>query len=234
MLKIFLLLLAASISTAYAGETDIKNALQKKLPQLGQIQQVNKSPIPGLYEIVTEDRLFYTDKQARYLIDGGIFDLNTMRNLTEARSHQLFDVTVEFDKLPLDLAVKQVKGTGARKLAIFTDPNCGYCKKLEQALREIDNVTLYRFMYPIFPGSAEKVTGVWCSKDQVKAWDELMQNNIMPAAASCSTPTEKVLALGHQLKVNGTPALIFSDGTINPGYLPAADLEKALGAASSH
>jgi thiol:disulfide interchange protein DsbC len=231
MIKAFLLLLASTISFAHAGEAEIQDALQKKLPQLGQLRQVSKSPIPGLYEVVTQDHLFYTDENAQYLIDGAMFDLKTMRNLTEARSRQLF--AIDFNSLPLNLAVKKVKGKGTRKLAMFSDPNCGFCKKLEHELVKIDDVTLYYFLYPIFQGSAEKVSGVWCSKNQVKAWDDLMLKGIVPPAGKCSTPTEKVMALGRQLKVSGTPALIFSDGTINPGYMPAADLEKALNAAAS-
>ncbi|HEU0188346.1 MAG TPA: DsbC family protein [Gallionellaceae bacterium] len=232
MLRALLLLLATTISCAYAGEAELQQALQKKLPQLGQIKQVNKGPIPGLYEVVTEDHLFYTDEEGQFLIDGVIYDLKSMRNITEARSRQLF--AVDFNSLPLNLAVKKVKGKGERKLAYFTDPNCSFCQRLEKELLHIDNVTLYLFMYPIFQGSDEKVKAVWCSKDQVKAWDDLMQKGITPPPGKCSTPTEKVLALGRQLKVNGTPALVFSDGTINPGYLPAAQLEKALSEAASH
>lgn len=231
MLRVFLLF-AASISLAYAGEADIKNALQKKVPQLGQINQVSKSPVGGLYEVITQDHLFYTDDKAQFLIDGAVYDLKTMRNLTEERSRKLF--AVNFSKLPLELAVKKVKGKGERKLAVFTDPNCGFCKKLEKELAQIDNITIYQFMYPIFPGSEEKVRGVWCSKDRVKAWDDLMQNDVMPAAGNCETPTPQVLALGKKMKVNGTPGLVFGDGTSNPGYMPAAELEKALAAAASH
>lgn len=225
-----LLLLAASVSIAYAGEAEIKSTLQKKVPQIGQINQVSKSPVPGLYEVVTQDHLFYTDEKAQFLIDGAVYDLKSMLNLTAERSRKLF--ALDFSELPLELAVKKVKGNGNRKLAIFTDPNCGFCKKLEKELKQIDNVTIYQFMYPIFPGSEEKTRGVWCSKDRVKAWDNLMQDDITPPAGNCDTPTEKVMALGKKLKVNGTPALIFADGTINPGYLPAAELEKALAAAS--
>lgn len=227
-----LLLFVASISIAYAGESEIKSTLHKKLPQIGQINQVSKSPVAGLYEVITQDHLFYTDDKAQFLIDGAVYDLKDMRNLTEERSRKLF--ALDFSKLPLELAVKKIKGKGERKLAIFTDPNCGFCKKLEKELKQIDNVTIYQFMYPVFPGSDEKVRAVWCSKDRVKAWDDLMQEDITPPAGNCDTPTAKVLALGRKLKVNGTPALIFADGTINPGYLPAAELEKALTAAASH
>lgn len=227
MLRVILLFIA-TISIAFAGEAEIKSALQKKVPQIGQISQVNKSAVPGLYEVITQDHLFYTDSKGQFLIDGAVYDLKSMRNLTEERSRKLF--ALDFSQLPLELAVKIVKGNGERKLAIFTDPNCGFCKRLEKELLQIDNVTLYQFMYPVFPGSAEKVEAVWCSKDRAKAWHDLMQDDIIPPAGKCDTPTAKVLALGKKLKVNGTPALIFGDGTINPGYLPAAELEKALSA----
>ena len=238
MLKSLLLLLAAlTCSQAYASEpkttaplrgdpSAVKEMLQKNYPQLGKIEKVIKANILGLYEVVTGDQLFYTDEKAQYLINGSIYDLKTMRNLTEERSHQLF--AVDFKGLPFELAIKKVKGNGQRKMAYLTDPNCGYCKKLENELKSMDNVTLYLFMYPIFAGSDEKVKAVWCSKDQVKAWDDLMLNNIQPPAGTCDTPSAKVLALGKKLNVTGTPMLIFADGMRIPGYLPAAELENAL------
>jgi thiol:disulfide interchange protein DsbC len=227
-----LLVLLLSVSLAHAAETDktaatIKDTLQKNYAQLiGPIDQVNKSPIPGMYEVVTGDHIFYTDKTAHYLIDGSMFDLKMRRNLTEARARVLF--AVDFNNLPFELAVKKVKGNGSRKLAYFTDPNCGYCKKLEQEIKNVDNVTLYLFLYPIFEGSAEKVQAIWCSDNKVKAWDNLMLNGVQPEAGKCETPSNKVLALGKKLRVNGTPALIFANGIVNPGYMPAAELEKAL------
>ncbi|HLP97964.1 MAG TPA: DsbC family protein [Sideroxyarcus sp.] len=230
-----LLLLLLSVSLAHAAGTDhsaaVKDTLKKNYEQLiGPVDQVNPSPVPGLYEVVTGDHIFYTDETAQYLIDGSLFDLKARRNITAARSQQLF--AIDFDKLPLELAVKKVKGDGSRKMAYFTDPNCGYCKKLEHELQSVNNVTLYLFLYPIFDGSAEKVRGVWCSKDKVKAWDNLMLNGVQPAAGKCDVPTAKVLELGHKHKVNGTPALVFENGIINPGYMPAAELNKALDANS--
>jgi thiol:disulfide interchange protein DsbC len=222
-----LLLGLLSISLAHAAETDTTTKLKGQLgKELGEITQINKSPIAGLYEVVTPDHIFYTDDSGQYLIDGSLFDIKNRRNVTEARSRQLF--AIDFNKLPLDLAVKKVKGNGSRKLAYFTDPNCGFCKKLERELQNVSDVTLYLFLYPIFDGSAEKVQAVWCSKDKVKAWDNLMLNGVQPAAGKCDAPTAKVMALGKKLKVNGTPALIFANGVINPGYMPAAELEKAL------
>ncbi len=224
-----LLLLLLSVSLAHAAgdkSAAVKDSLKDYQQLIGPVDQVNPSPVSGLYEVVTGDHIFYTDEKAEFLIDGQMFDLKARSNLTEARARKLF--AVEFDKLPLNIAVKKVKGDGSRKLAYFTDPNCGYCKKLEQELMSIDNVTLYLFMYPIFAGSAEKVQAVRCSKDPVKAWDRLMQDGVQPKASTCKVPTDEVMALGRKLKVNGTPALIFANGVINPGYLPAEQLEKAL------
>ena len=227
-----LLLLLLSVSLAHAAEADktaaaIKDTLEKNYTQLiGPVDQVNKSPIPGLYEVVTGDHIFYTDKTAQYLIDGSMFDMKGRQNLTEARARHLF--AVDFSKLPLDLAVKKVKGNGSRKMAYFTDPNCGYCKKLENELQNVTDVTLYLFLYPIFEGSAEKVQNIWCSSDKVKTWDNLMLNGVQPSAGKCDVPSNKVLALGKKLRVNGTPALIFANGVINPGYMPADALNKAL------
>ncbi|MFA5824405.1 MAG: DsbC family protein [Gallionellaceae bacterium] len=216
-----------SISLAHAAETDTASKLKDLLgKELGEITQVNKSPIAGMYEVVTSDRVFYADESGQYLIDGSLFDIKNRRNVTEARSRQLF--AVDFSKLPLDLAVKKVKGNGSRKMAYFTDPNCGFCKKLERELQNVNDVTLYLFLYPIFDGSAEKVRAVWCSKDKVKAWDNLMLSGVQPAAGKCDAPIAKVMELGRKLKVNGTPALIFANGVLIPGYMPAAELDKAL------
>lgn len=230
MLKV-LLLLAFSLSIAHAGEAEIKNTLQTKIPQIGQINQVKKSPVSGLYEVITQDHLFYTDEKAQFLIDAAVYDLKTMRNITEERSRKLF--AIDFNKLPLENAVKVVRGKGDRKMAVFTDPNCGFCKKLEKELLSIDNVTIYHFLYPIFPGSEEKAKGVWCSKDKAKAWNDLMLDGVVPPAGNCETPLEKNMAMGRKFKVNGTPALIFENGVMNPGYMPAPELEKALVAAAS-
>ncbi len=233
MLKLLVVLLASlSFSYAHADAAKVKAALQKNYPQLGQIEQVNKAIILGLYEVVTQDdQLFYTDEKARYIINGSIFDLKNGRNLTEERARKLF--AIDFDKLPFDLALKKVKGNGQRKMAYFTDPNCSFCTKLEKELKNVDNVTLHIFLVANFPSSDEKVRGVWCSKDKVQAWDDLMLNNVQPPAASCDTPTAKVAELSRKLKVNGTPALLFADGTLVPGYMPAVELEKLLNGVAS-
>jgi len=228
MIKLLLVLLI-SFSFSYAHADDaakVKDLLQKQYPQLGKIDKTNNANILGLYEVVAQGQLFYTDEQARYLISGNIIDLKTMSNLTEERSRKL--LAIDFNSLPFDLAIKRVKGNGKRKMAYFSDPNCGFCKKLEAELKNVDNVTLYLFMLSIFQGSDKKVEGVWCSKDQVKAWDNLMLNNVSPAVGKCNAPTAKLMALSQKLNINGTPALFFTDGVLVSGFRPAAILEKSL------
>ncbi len=227
MLRSFFLLLAALSSTcSYASEATVKAALERDYPQIGKIQQVNKSPLPGLYEVVTQGQLLYTDEKAQYIVNGNIFELKSGRNLTEERSRKLF--AIDFNALPFELALKKVKGNGQRKMAYFSDPNCGFCRKLENELKNVDNVTLYLFLYPVFEGSDVKVRNVACSKNPFKAWDDLMLNNVQPPVGTCNASADKVLELGKKFNVSGTPTLIFADGTLVPGYLPGPELEKAL------
>jgi thiol:disulfide interchange protein DsbC len=228
--KLLGLLMFILLSSAYAGEKEIRQSLQSKFPNIGKLEHVVKTPYGGLYEIVIGDQLLYTDALGQYLFDGNVVEAKTRRNLTEERRRQLF--AIEFDKLPLELAVKKVKGNGKRKLAYFTDPNCGYCKRLEKELSKVSDVTLYLFLYPIFQGSEEIARNVYCSKNPVKAWDSLMLSGVAPEAASCKMPVEAIMALGKKLRVNGTPNLIFSDGMQVPGYLPAEELEKRLDAST--
>ena len=211
--------------SAHADESKVKSNLQKNYPQIGKIESVTKTPFNELYEVDTTNQLFYTDEKAQYLIIGNVYDLKNGNNLTE--EHIL-------KNLPFELALKKVKGNGARKLTYITDPNCGYCKKLEAELKTVDNVTLYRFLYPIFPGSDEKVRNILCSKDPNKAWEDWMLNGVTPPTGNCTTQTAKVIALGKKLHVDGTPTLIFADGKQVPGFLPIEELEKALNSAAGH
>ncbi|WP_435628411.1 DsbC family protein [Candidatus Ferrigenium straubiae] len=224
--KWLVLFMSAWLSCAQAGEEEIRQSLQGKFPNIGKLEHIVKTPYAGLYEVVINDQLLYTDAQGQYLFDGSVIEVNSRRDMTEERRRVLF--AIEFDKLPFDLAVKKVKGNGKRKLAYFSDPNCGFCKRLEKELSKVNDVTLYLFLYPIFQGSDELVRNVYCAKNPVKAWDELMLDGKVPTNASCKTPTDKVLALGKKLRVNGTPNLIFGNGIQIPGYLPAEELEKRL------
>lgn len=228
MKKLFACALIAMTLPAWAGEKEIRASLHEKFPQIEKIDHIQATPYGGLYEVVIGDQLLYSDADGKYLFDGSVIEASSRRDLTEERRRVLF--AIDFDALPLDLAVKRVKGNGKRRMAYFTDPNCGYCKRLEKELAQIDNVTLYLFLYPIFQGSDEIVRDVYCAKDPIKTWDAWMLRSERPAKADCAVPTEKVLALGHKHRVSGTPNLIFGDGMQVPGYLPAAELEKRLNA----
>lgn len=221
---ISLCLFFSAFSAAHAGEAEIRQSLQSKFSNIGKLENITKTPYAGLYEVMVGDKLLYTDELGLYLFDGSIIDVKTRTDLTEQRHRQLFN----FEKLPLELAIKRVKGNGKRKLAYFTDPQCGYCRKLEKELSKVSDVTLYLFMYPIFPGSEEIVRNVRCAKEPVKVWDDWMLKNVQPASATCKTVTDKVIAFGRERQVSGTPNLIFADGTQVPGYLPAEELEKRL------
>jgi len=231
MNKFSILFLFALLSNAYAGEAEIRKSLQSQYPNIGKLEHIVKTPYVGLYEIVVGDQLLYTDAQGQFLFDGHIIETKSRRNLTEERQRQLF--AIEFDKLPFELAIKKVKGNGKRKMAYFTDPYCGYCKRLEKELAKMTDVTLYIFLYPLQPGADEISRNVLCSKNQVKSWDDLMLNNTNPPTATCETPIDKIMALGKKLRVNGTPNLIFGNGVPNPGYLPAEELEKRLNEAAN-
>ena len=226
MKTLIALLLFTLMSSAIAGENEIRQLLKSRFPNLGTIDHVGKTDYLGLYEITTDGQMYYVDENAQYLFDGHIIELSTKRDVTEESKRKLF--AVDFNKLPLDIAVKRVKGNGKRKLAIFTDPNCSFCQRLEHEFEKVTDVTLYMFMYPIFPGSDEIVRNVRCSKNPLKAWDNWMQRGISPASAKCKTPTDQIMALGQKLHVNGTPNLIFANGIQFPGFLPAEELEKNL------
>lgn len=220
------LLFSALPYSAQAGENEIRQMLESKYPGKGKIGHIVKTQYSGLYEILIGDNLIYADERGEYLFDGSVIEVKSRVNLTEERHSQL--IRIDFDKLPLDLAIKKVKGNGKRKLAIFTDPNCEYCKRLEKELAKVSDITLYLFIYPIFHGSDEIARDVRCAKDPAKAWDDLMLEGIAPVRSVCNTSTDNVLALGKKLNLKGTPNLIFANGARVPGYLSVEELEKRL------
>jgi len=213
---------------ALAGEAEVKKGVEAWLGAgAPKIENVRKIEAGGLYEIQIEGELLYTDDKVSYIILGDIVDAKTRKNLSQERKQKLSQI--KFSDLPLDLAVKQVKGNGKRVLATFEDPNCTYCKKLAKELRGVSDVTIYTFLFPILsPDSVEKSKNIWCAGDRAKAWNDLMLDGKTPATANCDHPTDKVLALGRKIGVRGTPAMFFADGSRVPGYMPAASLEKAL------
>ncbi len=213
---------------ASAQDAAIRKALGERIPQLSQIDEVRQTPMKGLYEVRIGTDLFYTDAAGNYLIQGELIDTRARRNLTEDRINKL--TAVDFKSLPLQDAVTIVHGKGERKLAVFEDPNCGYCKRFEKDMQNVDNVTVYLFLYPILsPDSAEKSRNIWCAKDPAATWDDWMLRDKMPAASSCDTAAlQRNLAFGRKHKITGTPTLIFTDGSRVPGAIGASDLEKRL------
>ena len=233
MFKTKLALLAASVFIASCVnaettlEATIKKALEPRLGDGAKIESVRETPYAGLYEIRVGGDILYTDKKGEFLIIGHVYDAKTSQDLTKAR---LDDINkIGFSDLPFDSAIKQVKGNGKRVIAVFEDPNCGYCKKLRQTtLKEVDNVTIYTFMYNILSDdSFTKSKNIWCAPDRAKAWDDWMLNaKAAPAApAACATPNDKIFALGRKLRIEGTPAIFFADGTRIPGAIDLKGLE---------
>jgi thiol:disulfide interchange protein DsbC len=217
--------------SATAGEAEIRKNLAARIPQFAKIDEVTKAPIPGLYEVrVNGFEIFYTDEQGNYLLQGNLIDVKERKNLTEERVEKLSQVA--FDKLPAKDAIKIVRGNGKRRLAVFADPNCGYCKQFERDLTKIDNVTIQLFLYPVLgPDSVVKSRNIWCAKDKAKSWDDWMQRGVAPAAAECDTTAlTRNREFGQKYNITGTPTLIFSDGTRAPGAIPAAQVEKQLAA----
>jgi len=226
------LALACAAFGAGASEATVKAALIKKYPEIP-VESVTKTPVPGIYEAFANGQMIYTDENATYLfVNANLIDTEKKTNLTEERMSKL--TAIRFDQLPLNLAVKKVKGKGTRKLAYFGDPNCGYCKKFEQDLTSINDVTIYVFLYPVLgPDSLEKAKSIWCSKDKIKAWDDQLVKGIAPTAAgTCDTSAiDKTLAFGKQKNITGSPTLFFVDGQRVPGAIPGEMIEQRLAAA---
>jgi thiol:disulfide interchange protein DsbC len=202
--------------------------------QLGAtVDSITRLPLAGLYEVRAGEDVFYTDPTGNYILVGNLIDLRTRENLTRTRIAAMREASLppfKFAELPFDEAVKVVKGGGKRKVAIFEDPNCGYCKKLEKAILEVGDVTIYVFLYPVLgPDSLVKSKQVWCSADRAKAWNDWMQSaTALAGDGKCATPLDKTLALGKKLKVEGTPTLFFSNNKRVEGTVDADDLERLL------
>ena len=214
---------------ATAQEATIRKNLVERLPQLPKIDEVKPSAMPGLFEVrFNESEIMYTDAQGNFLLQGSLFDVKQKRDLTQERIDKL--TAIEFDALPFKDAFTVVRGTGKRKVAVFEDPNCGYCKRFERDLQKVDNVTVYMFLYPILsPDSVEKSKNIWCAKDKAKAWTDWMVRDQSPAVASCdSTVLARNTEFGKKYKITGTPTLIFADGSRVPGAINTQQIEKYL------
>lgn len=216
--------------SAHADQTTdkLKATLQARLPDV-QIKSITKAPVAGLYEVNVGAQLLYSDANGDYVFVGDLLDTKNRTNLTEARLAEINKV--DFASLPLADAVKVVKGNGSRKIAVFSDPNCPYCRQLETSLKSIDNVTVYTFLYPVLSDdSTAKAKAIWCSADRAKTWEAWMLERRAPSGSgSCDTSAiDKNLALGHGMNVTGTPTIILADGRRLPGAVSADALARAL------
>ena len=228
------LLLALTLpALAQTIEEKLKKTLTQRLGDGTQIETIIKTPYNGLYEVKVGNEIIYSDVEGKFVFIGRILDTETSKDITQARLDEINKI--KFSDLPLDAAIKSIKGNGKRMIAVFEDPNCGYCKRFRKTLADTKDITVYTFMYPILSDdSRTKVKNVWCSADKAKTWDDWMVNGKTPATAaeSCNATasTEKVLELGRKLKVTGTPTLFFTDGSRVPGAIDSKTLESRLAA----
>jgi thiol:disulfide interchange protein DsbC len=235
MLKRTIAMLAAGMMTAsaFADEASLKKAIEATYPKV-RVQSITKTPFTGLYEVFLDGQIIYTDDKLSFLIvEGRLIDPKNKRDLTAERMDEL--TKVNFAGLPLDKAVKVVKGNGSRKLVVFSDPDCPYCKKLEQKdLIGITDVTVYTFLYPLeelHPDAANKSRAIWCAQDKSKAWQEWMLNGQLPKSKECDAPIDDLAILGRKLGITSTPTLIFENGKRVLGAYPGKEIEKMLDAA---
>jgi thiol:disulfide interchange protein DsbC len=216
--------------TAFAQDAVIRKNIAERLPDFPKIDEISKTPIPGLFELRVGTDVFYTDEQGNHLIEGQVIDTKSRVNLTEARINKL--TAINFADLPLKDALVWKQGSGARKVAVFADPNCGYCKRFEKDLQQLKDVTVYTFLYPILGGdSPEKSRDIWCAKDNTKVWLDWMLRGVAPVRGmgECdSSALQRNAALGRKHRVNGTPAIVFEDGKRVPGAMSLEQIEKQL------
>ena len=223
-------LLACSASAA-DDSAAVKKRFTERFPERN-VVSVNATPLNGIYEVVMQGRqIVYTDTRTDFIFVGDMVDVKKRQSLTEQRMNELSKV--DWKALPLDLAVKEVRGNGSRSLAVFSDPDCPFCKKLEQdSLAKLDNVTIYTFLLPLtelHPDAARKSAQIWCATDRTAAWLDLMRHNKAPqGAASCDTPLARIQTLAKTLGISGTPGLVFPSGKLVPGAISQAEIEKLL------
>ncbi|ARP92103.1 disulfide bond formation protein DsbC [Bordetella genomosp. 9] len=212
------------VSTTQAAPTDadaVAARFHERFPDLN-VTAVRRTPY-GLFEVQVGMDLIYTDASVGWVMEGPLIDAVTRRDVTRERQEQIGSIA--FSQLPLDLAIKRVNGDGSRVVAIFEDPNCGYCKQLRQTLEDVPNLTIYTFIYPILaPDSRVKARDIWCAPKPAQAWDDWMVRGKTPPTGSCNAPIDQVLALGQRLMVRGTPTLFFADGSRVSGALPRDEL----------
>ncbi|OHC62899.1 MAG: thiol:disulfide interchange protein [Rhodocyclales bacterium RIFCSPLOWO2_02_FULL_63_24] len=218
---LFAAALACVSFAAVADEVDVKKAVEAKL---GKVEKIVRAPMAGIWEVTVDGQIFYADDKASYLLFGNMLDMKTGKNLTAER---------QFNSLPLELALKQVRGSGKNVMVTFEDPNCGYCKKLAKDIQTLKDVTVYTFLLPVLgDDSYEKSKAIWCAPDKAKAWTDWMTAGKAPPAmpAKCDVAgLNKSAQLGSRMRINGTPAIFFASGERVGGYIPAAEIVKRFG-----
>lgn len=224
-------LILTLFAMSFGAQASVKTATEnlKKMYPATTFNKISETPITGIYEVVMGQNVAYTDEKARYFIFGNLFDMYEQKDITSQpdKSKKAYFP----DSKQLKDAIKEVKGNGSRKLVVFSDPDCPFCARLEQSLKAIDNVTIYTFLYPLeqlHPTAKATAVNIWCSKNQVKAFQDYMLNSTKPAVKTCSNPVERNIALGASLGIQGTPSLIFEDGTMIPGAMSSDAIEEQL------
>lgn len=231
--------LAFATASCAAGDKEppeaakIRSAIEANLKTFPKIEAVRKTEVDGIFEVQYGGaELIYASKDGMYLFQGSMIDTKQSKNMTQDRISKL--TAIDFDTLPFKDSITIVKGDGKRKMAIFEDPNCGFCKRFEADLKTVDNVTMHVFLYPVLgPDSQKKSKDIWCSADKNKAWTDWMLNGVVPATApdSCDAAAiDRVVAFGQKHKITGTPTSYFVNGVRTPGAIPAADVERLLSA----
>lgn len=215
-------------ATVQEASEQVSRRFEERFPGI-QVIAVRLTPMPGIFEVQVGMDLLYTDLDVDYVLQGSLIDARARRDLSAERIQSLQKAV--FESLPLDRAIRVVKGDGSRKVAVFEDPNCGYCKQLHQTIADIDDVTVYTFLFPILgPDSLTKARDIWCAADRSQVWLDWMLRGSKPGTAECETPIQANLELGRKLNVQGTPALFFPDGGRVNGALPLDELQKRLAA----
>jgi thiol:disulfide interchange protein DsbC len=222
----------AIVTTIATAADDSAEALALRLKTMypaTKVDQVQRSEIPGLFEVVMGKNAAYTDTSGRYFVFGHLFDMKEQRDLTAERVDKA--ARIAFSELPLVDAIKTVRGKGERILAVFSDPDCPYCRKLETELDKLDNVTVYTFTYPmegLHPEAKDKSIAVWCAPNRSSAWSGLMKSGKAPSSRSCENPIERNIQLGQRLGIQGTPTMLSADGRTLPGAAPKDRIEQWL------
>jgi len=226
-----LVLALALAPLAFADEAAIRKNIGERVPNFPPIDEITKTAIPGIYELRVGTDILYTDEQGNHIIEGQLIETKTRANLTEQRVAKL--TAIDFKTLPLKDAMVWKQGTGERKLVVFADPNCGYCKKFERDLQNVKDVTVYTFLYPILGGdSPQKSQQIWCAKDNIKTWrDWMIKGTPIAESPACDTSAlQRNLALGRKHRITGTPGLVYEDGKMQPGAVGAEAVERQLSA----